>query len=227
MQRERQDSVWLERGPEGLVLTDGCLAFCADFSQVAKRLSKSALSKELLVKAAKINARSGQTHWAIDATAGLGEDAYLLAAAGFRVDLYEQDKTIAALLEDALSRALQDESLQGVAGRMTLHQQDSISAMQKLAAQNLSPDVVYLDPMFPGKSKAAATKKKFQLLHHLEAPCANEHSLLQAALALKPQKVVVKRPIKGPFLDGVKPAYSIKGKAIRYDVYTPLSMKSH
>ena len=42
---------------------------------------------------------------AVDATAGLGEDSLLLAAAGFEVTLCEADPVIAVLLEDALTRA--------------------------------------------------------------------------------------------------------------------------
>ncbi|MBQ4243593.1 MAG: class I SAM-dependent methyltransferase, partial [Clostridia bacterium] len=32
-----------------------------------------------------------------------------------------------------------------------------------------------------------------------------------------PHKIVIKRPLKGPFLAGRKPDYSLQGKAIRYD----------
>ena len=88
-----------------------------------------------------------------------------------------------------------------------------------------APDVIYLDPMFPARQKSAAVKKKFQLLHHLEAPCANEEELLLAAIAANPRKVIIKRPIKGPLLAGIKPSYSISGKAVRYDCITPASIK--
>ena len=64
-------------------------------------------------------------------------------------------------------------------------------------------------------------KKKFQLLHRLERPCDDEDALLRAAVAAGPRKVVVKRPVKGPFLAGVKPSYSLAGKAVRYDCIVP------
>ena len=35
------------------------------------------------------------------------------------------------------------------------------------------------------------------------------------------RKVVVKRPVKGPHLAGVKPSYAIAGKAVRYDCIVP------
>ena len=84
-----------------------------------------------------------------------------------------------------------------------------------------APDVVYLDPMFPERTKSAAVKKKFQLLHHLEQPCADEETLVEAALAVHPRKVVIKRPVKGALLAGVKPSYQLAGKAVRYDVLVP------
>ena len=95
------------------------------------------------------------------------------------------------------------------------------------SAEQLAADIaaggsyVYLDPMFPERTKSAAVKKKFQLLHHLEQPCTDEESLVEAALAVHPRKVVIKRPVKGPLLAGVKPSYQLAGKAVRYDVLVP------
>lgn len=80
-------------------------------------------------------------------------------------------------------------------------------------------------PWFPERRKSAAVKKKFQLIHHLEAPCQNEGALLAAAISAGPRKVVVKRPAKGPHLAGVKPSHSLAGKAVRYDVIIPASIK--
>ena len=73
--------------------------------------------------------------------------------------------------------------------------------------------------MFPERTKSAAVKKKFQLIHILENPCENEEELLSAALNVRPRKVVIKRPVKGPFLANAKPSYSLKGKAVRYDCF--------
>ena len=84
---------------------------------------------------------------------------------------------------------------------------------------SLTPDVVLLDPMFPAREKSALIKKKFQLLQKLEKPCSDETSLLEAAFAANPHKIVIKRPIKGPFLADRKPDYSIKGKSVRYDCF--------
>jgi len=155
---------------------------------------------------------------AVDATAGLGQDSLLLAAAGFTVTMFESDPVIAALLQDALDRAATDPRLEGLVARMTLVRADSIAALPMVSPV---PDVVYLDPMFPERTKSAAVKKKFQLLHHLESPCEDQEELLRAALLAHPRKVVVKRPVKGPHLAGVKPSHTVAGKAVRYDCIVP------
>lgn len=196
-----------------LTLTDGNLSICADLSENLRRLRQDNLSRELLVRTARIK-HSSDTLTAIDATAGFGEDSLLLAAAGFRVKLYEYDPVICALLSDALIRAACVPQLKDIVGRMKLINADSITSMRSLAE---TPDVILLDPMFPAREKSALIKKKFQLLQRLEQPCADEEALLDAAVDAHPHKIVIKRPLKGPFLAGRKPDYSIKGKAIRYD----------
>lgn len=150
----------------------------------------------------------------VDATAGLGQDSLLLAAAGFSVTLIECNPVIAAMLVDAIERARRDPELADAAGRMRVIEGNSLKVLRDLS---MPPDVVYLDPMFPGRSKSAAVKKKFQLLHRLEMPCEDEMTLLEAARAAHPRKIVIKRPVKGPHLAGVKPDYTLRGKAVRYD----------
>ena len=83
------------------------------------------------------------------------------------------------------------------------------------------PDVILLDPMFPERTKSAAVRKKFQLLHHLEEPCADGELLLAAAIAANPRRIIIKRPMKGEYLGGVKPSFSLTGKAVRVDVIVP------
>lgn len=185
-----------------------------DFTRMIPRLKPANLNRELLVKAAKMKGREDPV--AIDATAGLGEDSLLLAAAGFTVFLHERNPVIAALLHDAMARASLDPALAEAAKRMHLAVGDSVQALRECACH---PDVVLLDPMFPGRNKSAAVKKKLQLLQQLERPCDDERELLDAAFAAHPRKIVVKRPQKGPFLAGRKPDYSLEGKAIRFDCF--------
>jgi 16S rRNA (guanine1516-N2)-methyltransferase len=213
MSDSQDAALYLRLDEQGLALVGGKLELRGDFTQLLPRLKPNNLQGEMLVKAAKLKNFPG-TPVAVDATAGMGEDAFLLAASGFQVHLYEYDPVIAALLGDALVRAKNDPSLGPIAARMTLHEEDSIQALQKLP---FLPDVVVLDPMFPARQKSGLIKKKFQLLQQLERPCGDEEALLSAAIAAKPRKIVIKRPAKGPNLAGRKPSYSLDGKAIRYD----------
>ena len=199
---------------EGLTLSDGKNAVRGDFTRLLPRIRRGNLSGEHLVRAVKIKGIAEPL--VVDATAGLGEDSFLLAAAGCRVLLYEKDPVIAALLGDALERAKKDPATAPIASRMTLYPEDSIPALPAL-----TPDVVLLDPMFPERKKTALVKKKFQLLHLLERPCDNERALLDAALAACPKRIVIKRPAKGPYLAGVKPSYSLEGSAVRFDCIVP------
>lgn len=200
-----------------LTLTDGKEELCGDFSGMKRRIREANLRQELLVKAARVKkAPEGRRLKVLDATAGLGEDDLLLAATGMEVDMYERDPVIAALLEDAAERAADDPELSEAVARMSIHRGDSIEEMKRFGPR-ADADIVYLDPMFPERQKSAMIRKKFQLLHLLEQPCTDEEALLEAALSVKPFKIIIKRPAKGPCLAGRKPSYSMTGSAIRYD----------
>lgn len=223
----REAGLELFETPDGLVLTDGTLSLLPDYSHLIPRLKQGVVQRELLVKASKFKGEPSPA--AFDATAGLGEDSLLLAAAGFRVTLCESNPVIAALLRDALRRAASDPFLGSIVARMKSVEGDSLQLLAEQAGgsdgTDAAPfDLVYLDPMFPGRTKSAAVKKKFQLLHRLEQPCADERAMLDAAFAAAPRKIVVKRPVKGPYLAGVKPSRSLAGKAVRYDVVLPAKL---
>ncbi len=210
---EYADCMILRMDNEGLALLRDGMTIRGDFSQMKKRLNPANLNHEMLVKAAKLKDMSNNPVL-VDATAGLGEDSILLAAAGFHVKMFERDCIIAALLQDALDRAAEDAQLISIVERMELVKEDSIAAMNRA---DFTADVVYLDPMFPARSKSGLIKKKFQLLQQIESPCEEGEILVNAARQLKPKKIVIKRPLKGEYLSAVKPNYSIEGRAIRYD----------
>lgn len=202
----------LRRDADGLILEGDGMRLRASFDDMKRRLFHGKLNGELLVRAARLKGIEEPT--LVDATAGLGQDSLLLAAAGFSVTLIECNPVIAAMLVDAIERARRDPELADAAGRMRVIEGNSLKVLRDLS---MPPDVVYLDPMFPGRSKSAAVKKKFQLLHLLEMPCEDETALLEAARAAHPRKIVIKRPVKGPHLAGFKPDYTLRGKAVRYD----------
>ena len=166
-------AVSLVRDERGLALVGEGMELRCDLAGMLPRIKPGRLSHELLVRAARV--KGVDQPRAIDATAGFGEDALLLAAAGFHVQLFEHDPVIAALLADGLARAAADPQLSPIVARMRLTSGDSVQALAARASMDVAkPDVVYLDPMFPARQKSAAVKKKFQLLHHLEAPCTDE-----------------------------------------------------
>lgn len=210
------ESVLLSFGGDGLSLMSGGLVMRGDFSSMLSRITNGRLQHEMLVKAVKLKNVTGELT-AIDATAGMGEDSILLAAAGYNVIMYEYDPVIAALLRDSLRRAENIPELTGIVSRMKLIEGNSIEAM---SAMSDSVDLIYLDPMFPARQKTGLIKKKFQLLQRLESPCMDEDKLLDAAMGVKPKRLVIKRPAKGPFIANVKPNFSFKGKSIRYDCFS-------
>lgn len=200
---------------KGISLSGFGLSYQGDFENMLHRVTNGRLQHEMLAKAVKTDQENLK---AIDATAGMGEDSLLLAACGYQVTLYEQNPVIAILLKDALRRAKKNTVLKDIVSRMQLVEGDSIEHLNK----RLDPvDVIYLDPMFPGRQKSGLINKKLQLIQKLEPPCSKETALFDAAMAAQPSKIIVKRPLKSPYLDERVPSYSLKGKAIRYDCYSP------
>lgn len=200
---------------KGVSLSGFGLSYQGDFENMLHRVTNGRLQHEMLAKAVKTDQENLK---AIDATAGMGEDSLLLAACGYQVTLYEQNPVIAILLKDALRRAKKNTVLKDIVSRMQLVEGDSIEHLNK----RLDPvDVIYLDPMFPGRQKSGLINKKLQLIQKLEPPCSKETALFDAAMAAQPSKIIVKRPLKSPYLDERVPSYSLKGKAIRYDCYSP------
>ena len=215
----------LQRDENGLFLSSGDQILRGDFTKMIPRVKASNIPKEFLVKAAKIK-DADHPLTAIDATAGLGEDSLLLAAAGFQVTLFERNSVIAQLLADALERAKENPELAPIVARMTLRNEDSIEALNALALaldrsepDVVQPDVILLDPMFPERQKSALVKKKLQMIQKLEMPCDDEKALVRAAMMTRPKKLIIKRPPKGPWLAGLKPDYAQEGKAVRFDCF--------
>lgn len=198
----------------GVTLSGFNLTFQGDFEGMLRRVTEGRLQHEMLAKATKTDKQNLK---AIDATAGMGEDALLIAANGYDITLHEQNPVVALLLKDSIRRAKKHPVLKEIVSRMHVVEGDSTV----LLSNRLDPvDLVYLDPMFPGRQKSGLIGKKLQLIQKMESPCSEEDELFDAAIKAGPSKIVVKRPLKAPFLAGRKPNYSLDGKAIRYDCYT-------
>lgn len=154
----------------------------------------------------------------VDATAGLARDSFILAALGFEIELLERSPLVHALLEDAIQRAALDPKVAPVMQRMHLHQTDAISWLQQLEKNNY-PDIIYLDPMFPERSKSALVKKDMRIFHDIIGEDMDADTLLKTALTCATRRVVVKRPRLADYLANIAPAFSQTGSSSRFDVY--------
>ena len=177
---------------------------------------------QMIAKA--VGVQPGVRPQVLDATAGLGRDAFVLASLGCTMTLIERQPLIAALLEDGLARARQSTEVAPIAAQMRLLQGN---AMELLSAwSDEAPQVIYLDPMFPHRDKSALVKKEMRLFRPLVGDDLDAPALLAAALALASHRVVVKRPRKAPCIEGAKPSYVLEGKSSRYDIYAKKALKA-
>lgn len=158
----------------------------------------------------------------VDATAGLGRDAFVLASLGCELTLIERSPIVSALLADGLARAREDEAIATIISRMQLVKEN---AHQWLQQTKQEIDVVYLDPMFPESTKTALVKKEMRVFHELVGMDHDADGLLELALAKARYRVVVKRPRLALPLANREPTYALIGKANRFDVYAVRSMK--
>lgn len=152
----------------------------------------------------------------VDATAGMGRDAFLLASLGATVTLIERSPAVHAALAEAMARAAEtSEELAGIIGRMTLVHGDSRELLAGLA-----PEIVLIDPMHPPRGKTALVKKEMRTLRELVGDDPDQRDLIDAALRAARQRVVLKWPLRAALPEGLrKPSHQILGKTTRYDVF--------
>ena len=169
--------------------------------------------KEPIVKAIGLK---GNEQWhVVDATPGLGRDAFVLVSVGCHVTMIERSPIVAALLEDGIRRLNLD--YPELAARMSLLHGNSAEVMQYFNGESV--DAIYLDPMFPHKKKSALVKKEMRLFQQLLGHDPDADALLPPALKLATHRVVVKRPNSADVLAGQKPSMAIESKKHRFDVY--------
>lgn len=182
-----------------------------DFNTGALGWRRERVRQERLVRACGLT-RAGGPREVVDATAGLGRDAGLLAATGARVILLERHPLLHALLADALDRA--DEEVR--AGMQLFH----ADGADWLVSGGARRKLVCLDPMFPPMNRRAALRKEQQWLQLLLGqPSAQEECRLLDAALQGARRVVVKRPARAEPLDRRPPHHSLDGKTVRFDVY--------
>ncbi len=163
----------------------------------------------------------------LDATAGLGRDAFVLATLGCDVTLIERHPVVYLLLKSGLQCAQGEAEIADIMARMRLLQGNSIELLANWPASGADqPDIVYLDPMFPHSTASAEAKKEMKLFRSLVGADLDEDELWAQADAIARCRVVVKRPAKAPPLAGKAPSYSLVGKANRFDIYVKAKVAS-
>ena len=163
-----------------------------------------------------VGLKGGKTPSVIDATAGLGRDAFLLASLGAEVTLIERSPVIHALLQDGLARASDaGGAVAAVVARMTLLFGDARTLLPRLSA-----DVVLVDPMHPPRQKSALVKNEMRLLREIVGSDDDFPELMRIALERASRRVVLKWPRRAEPPQGIRPcSHQILGKSTRYDVY--------
>ncbi|QHS09523.1 class I SAM-dependent methyltransferase [Sinimarinibacterium sp. NLF-5-8] len=189
------------------------LPFFIDWGDADHRRRIAGGKKQLLARAVGLHKRS-DLH-ILDATGGLGRDAFTLAALGARVTLLEREPLLIALLEDARARALGDPALRASAGRIRVIHADALDFLQNGARW----DVVHLDPMYPDHGGSALPQKQMQVLRDLNEGDPDADALLAPARAASFQRVVVKRPRSAPPLAQAEPDFCLSKTQARYDIY--------
>ncbi len=202
---DQQSLPRLQLTARGLVLLmDKFLPLMVDFNHflAQRRLDKT----HALIRACK--PEPGMT--IMDVTAGWGRDAGLLAQYGAKLILVERQPIMVALLMDGLQR------LPPNALDVFCLYQDALVYLEQLVPDQY-PDVIYIDPMHPARSKSALVKKDMQALQQLLGPDEDARALLTLALHRAQKRVVLKWPQRLPSL--IPPNRSITGKTVRFDVY--------
>lgn len=205
--------------PDGLSLVSAALSGSTlRFDFLTSAVGRRAKQHQLIHRACALG-RLPDPH-ILDATAGTGLDAWQLACAGARVTLVERQPLVFLLLQDALHRAHNEAHAALTVNRM---QAVFADANEYLQSVDVPVDVVYLDPMFPATGKSALPGKAMQIFRELNATLPSDQDpagLLDRARAAARYRVVVKRALKAPPLSDKSPSFVLKGRQIRFDVYS-------
>lgn len=152
----------------------------------------------------------------VDATAGLGRDAAILAALGLAVTLIERVPALHEALAAGLVRAREAGGAAGAAAaRMTLLAGDARDLLAGLA-----PEVVLVDPMHPERSGGALVKKPMRDVRAVAGGDPDAGELIAVALAAARRRVVLKWPRLAPLPAGCPaPHHTIETRTVRFDVF--------
>ena len=163
-----------------------------------------------------VGMKSNKNRTIVDATAGLGYDAFILASLGANVTLIERSKIMHNLLQEGISEAKSfGGEISGIISRMNLIFGDS-----KFILPDLLPEVILIDTMYKDRKKTALVKNDMRLVRDIVGSDSDYIQLIDVALNQASNRVVIKQPRYADQIDNIKPySHQILGKTIRYDVY--------
>ena len=210
----------------------GGRAICVDLSRLDTKSPAGRRLKQPIARAVglrRLKDLEQRRPIVIDATAGWGADAALLASLGCKVLAVERHPVVSTLLRDGILRAaaqrpdtfarlsLVNTDAQAMFRRMTRSSR-ARPDLPAVMAEFLQPDVVYIDPMFPPRKTTEV--KPLRVLRRLVGSDEDAGRLFRLALGVARQRVVVKRPLRAERISDRVPTASHEGKSVRYDVYT-------
>lgn len=164
---------------------------------------KSSINKEPLAKAL---GSGNKGYKLLDLSAGLGVDSVFLLQLGFKVTAIERNPLIYMALKIASEHLPEIDFIYS----------DSLKYLDTVVPEQF--DVAYFDPMFPEKKKSALPKQEMVFFKNLVGHDEDAGNIVNLAIEKKLfKRFVVKRPLSAESFK--KPAGSIEGKIIRYDIY--------
>lgn len=174
------------------------------------RQQKINFKKDILSRA--IGFKGDLPFYVLDGTMGFGRDDFYFLSLGCEVTACEAHPVVYALMADVQPH------FDLLKTHLKLHFGDTLDFLKNVTREY---DCFYLDPMFENKDKKTKPKKEMAYLRDHSVIVSDTEDLIRVALERGCKRVVVKRPINGEYLVK-KPNAQLKGKLIRYDIYTPL-----
>lgn len=182
------------------------LQLMLDFRSGNYRHRNEHIGKEPLLQAVKIKKKLPSS--VLDTTPGVLKDSFMLAGRGVQVTAIERNPILYIMVKHALEQ---------VEVPINYHFGDA-----KLLLSEHQADIIYLDPMYPPKKKAAQVKKDMQILHQIIGGDDDAAELLDCACQhakSHQSRVVVKRPNYAEPLGNKKPSHTSQTGTTRFDVY--------
>ena len=194
--------------PSLLLNRDGLAVFEPSFTHpfriASEEVKRHASANSMLCRACGV---AKTDFLVLDAFGGFGIDALALAHFSSVEVIERAPLTFVVLVE--------------LASRFNLPLTTSYGdGMDRIGSASAEFDVVYLDPMFPVRSKRALPNRAMQYLQLRDQEQENDldlSALIAQAREAASDRVVLKRRTKDPKIGS--PNHSVSGKTVRFDVY--------